>query len=85
MKLQDYFKKILTDLFLNTKHIAIKKYQNILDEYCNGGAKCIVDECSDEKIIIAFEFEDITLKYVMTIAEGKKFTKVISIDYIEKE
>ena len=85
MKIRDYFKKTLEELFLHSKHIAIEQYQRLLDEHCKGCAKCVVDECENEKVIIAFEFEDITLKYAMTIAEGRYFEKVISIDYIEKE
>ena len=40
---------------------------------------------ADKKIIIAFGFEDREFEYAMTIAEGKNFEKVISIDYIENK
>jgi hypothetical protein len=87
MKIKDYFKKTLENLFLHTKHMSKGQYQAILDEYCQGVAKCIGESVfgADKKVIIAFEFEDKEFEYAMTIAEGKYFEKVISIDYIEKE
>ena len=87
MKIKDYFKKTLENLFLHTKHMKMGQYQAILDEYCQGVAKCKGEGVfgADKKVIIAFGFEDEELEYAMTIAEGKYFEKVISIDYIEKE
>jgi hypothetical protein len=87
MKIKDYFKKTLENLFLHTKHMSKGQYQAILDEYCQGVAKCIGESVfgADKKVIIAFGFEDEEFEYAMTIAEGKYFEKVISIDYIEKE
>ena len=87
MKIKDYFKKTLENLFLHTKHIKTGHYQAILDEYCQGVAKCKGEGVfgADKKVIIAFEFEDKEFEYAMTIADGKYFEKVISIDYIEKE
>lgn len=87
MKIQDYFKKTLENLFLHSKYMAKGQYQAILDEYCQGVAKCVGEGVfgADKKVIIAFEFEDGEFEYAMTIAEGKYFEKVISIDYIKKE
>lgn len=87
MKIKDYFKKTLENLFLHTKHMKTGQYQAILDEYCQGVAKCKGEGVfgADKKVIIAFEFEDKEFEYAMTIADGKYFEKVISIDYIEKE
>ena len=87
MKIQDYFKKTLENLFLHSKYMTKGQYQAILDEYCQGVAKCIGEGVfgADKKVIIAFGFEDWEFEYAMTIAEGNYFEKVISIDYIENK
>ena len=87
MKIQDYFKKTLENLFLHSKYMSKGQYQAILDEYCQGVAKCVGEGVfgADKKVIIAFGFEDGEFEYAMTIAEGNYFEKVISIDYIKKE
>lgn len=87
MKIQDYFKKTLENLFLHSKYMTKGQYQAILDEYCQGVAKCIGEGVfgADKKVIIAFGFEDREFEYAMTIAEGNYFEKIISIDYIENK
>lgn len=88
MKLQDYFKKTLEDLFLNTKFALNKEqYQTILNDYCQGVAKVqkYNNENNNECIIIIFEFEDIVFKYEMIVGESISFKKIIEINYIEEK
>ena len=87
MKIEEYFKKTLEDLFLYSKHITTEQYQNILNEYCKGAAKCVREEIveGNKRVIIIFDFEMIVFTYALTIGEGRCFEKVISIDYIENK
>lgn len=81
MKIQDYFKKKLEDLFLYTKVATKKQYQTILDEHCKGCAKCL--EMNENKVVIEFDFECIKLKYDLPIGQGERFEKIQSINYVE--
>ena len=81
MKIQDYFKKKLEDLFLYTKVATKELYQTILDEHCKGCAKCL--EMNENKVVIEFDFECIKLRYDLPIEQGEQFEKIQSIDYIE--
>lgn len=80
MKLQDYFKKTLEELFLNTK-VNSKLFQYYLDEHFNGIAKIISE--TENELIISFNFEDVSFKYKMEIVDGIKFYKIGSIEYYE--
>ena len=81
MRIQDYFKKKLEDLFLHTKVATKEQYQTILDEHCKGCAKCL--EMNENKVVIEFDFECIKLKYDLSIGQGERFEKIQSIHYVE--
>lgn len=89
MKLEDYFKKTLEDLFLNTKFTNNKEqYQTILDDYCQGVAKVLgydVNNNVERIIIVIFEFDDIVFKYEMIVNESISFKKIIEIRYVEEK
>lgn len=81
MKIQNYFKNKLEDLFLYTKIATKEQYQTILNEHCKGCAKCL--EMNENKIVIEFDFESIKLKYDLLIGQGERFEKIQSINYVE--
>jgi hypothetical protein len=84
MKIQNYFKNKLEDLFLYTKVATKEQYQTILDEHCKGCAKCL--EMNENNVVIEFDFECIKLKYDLSIGQGeqfKKIEKIQNISYIE--
>lgn len=87
MKLQDYFKKTLEEMFLHTKYASKVIYQSLLDEYCKGAAKYLGEKFNgnERKIIVAFEFDDIVLTYAMVVGGGQSFEKIISIDFVEEK
>jgi hypothetical protein len=78
MKISDYFKKHLEDLFLNTKVVRTAQYQTLLDEHCKNAGKVI--EQNPQYIMVAFEFEDKLLLFKMNIAEGKCFPRIVEIE-----
>jgi hypothetical protein len=87
MKLQDYFKKTLEEMFLHTKYASKGQYQKLLKEHCKGSAKYICEETNKgvKKIVVAFEFDDIVLTYEMKVGGGQSFEKIVSIEYVEKK
>lgn len=80
MRIQDYFKKKLEDLFLYTKVATKEQYQTILDEHCEGCAKCL--EMNENKVVIEFDFECIKLNYDLSIVQGERFEKIGKIENI---
>ncbi len=80
MRIQDYFKKELEDLFLYSKVATKEQYQTILDEHCKGCAKCL--EMDENKVVIEFDFECIKLKYDLSIVQGERFEKIGKIENI---
>lgn len=80
MRIQDYFKKKLEDLFLYTKVATKEQYQTILDEHCKGCAKCL--EMNENKVVIEFDFECIKLNYDLSIVQGERFEKIGKIENI---
>ena len=87
MKIQDYFKKTLEDMFLHTKFASKIQYQTLLDEHCQGVAKYVKKDFdgNHKKVIIAFTFDDIVLTYEMIIGGEEPFERIISINYIKEK
>lgn len=81
MKIKEYFKHKLEELFLNTK-VNSKLFQHFLDEHFNGIAKIISE--TENELIVSFKFEDVSFKYKMNIIDGFKFHKIGLIEDYEE-
>ena len=82
MKISEFIKKKLEELFLYSKVTNTNNYQDLLDEHFNGVAKVINQE--ENHIIISTKFDDVTFSYKMNIVNGVSFEKISSVEIIEE-
>lgn len=82
MKISEFIKKKLEELFLYSKVTNTNNYQDLLDEHFNGVAKVINQE--ENHIIISTKFDDVTFSFKMNIVQGVSFNKIGSVDIIEE-
>lgn len=82
MKISEFIKKKLEELFLYSKVTKTNNYQDLLDEHFNGVAKVINQE--ENHIIISTKFDDVTFSYKMNIVNGVSFEKIGSVEIIEE-